>query len=140
MKKTESWVDIFPGVIPHQRYDVQLEMGEENGLIVNLLSSQFHVKIDFGLVRATNILDEGIELNESQSDEDDNSLHYFREEGFPSTIYQILDGAYLRYVKDILGESLFSFYDLRQYSIITRNFVIMVITQEAPTITVHQLE
>lgn len=136
----DCWVDIFPCAIPHQQYDVQLEMGETNGLIINLLSSQFNVTIDFGLVRAVNILDEGIELNKSQSDENDNSLCHFRNEGFQSTIYQILDSAYLRYVKDILGESLFSLYDLRQYSIITRNYVIMVITQEAPVITVHQLE
>jgi hypothetical protein len=56
----EKWEKVFEGEIPHEKYEMLLQNGEEKGLVINLLSEKYNVIIKFGVVSAIRILDEGI--------------------------------------------------------------------------------
>ena len=56
----EKWKEVFVGIIPKAVYQVQLINGEKQGLTIKLSSSQTCVMINFGMVQAVRMLDEGI--------------------------------------------------------------------------------
>ena len=59
----ESWQKVFEGKIPKEKYEMLLQNGETKGLVINLKSPKHSVTINFGIVSAIRILDEGIALN-----------------------------------------------------------------------------
>ena len=59
----EKWKEVFVGIIPKAVYQVQLINGEKQGLTIKLSSSQTCVMINFGMVQAVRMLDEGIVQN-----------------------------------------------------------------------------
>jgi hypothetical protein len=44
-----------------------------------------------------------------------------RSEHFPSTVYEVINGAYAQSIKQYWGETLFSAFCLRQYNIVVEN-------------------
>lgn len=73
-----------------------LQNGEKEGLVITLMSSSYKVFIDFGVVLAVRMLDEGIVLNELFDDE---QIRAFRDKEFDNTIYQIINGEFDSFIK-----------------------------------------
>ena len=129
---TEIWQDTFQGIVPRNNYSVQLSDGEESGLVVTLKSEQTTVTIFFGVVQAHQMVDEGVMLH-GQDLEQFNAL---RAENFPSTIYEIENGDFGCYIRAQMGQDLYDFLDCREYIIVTRNYLISVVTTHPPEIAV----
>ena len=60
----ENWNVVFDGIIPQDNYQTQITNGEDKGLIIELKSNNHHVIMDFGVVQAIRMLDEGMVQNE----------------------------------------------------------------------------
>ena len=129
---TEIWLDPFQGIIPRYNYSSQLSDGEESGLVVTLKSEQATVTLFFGVVRAHQMVDEGVLLHGQDSEQ----FAALRAEDFPSTIYEVENGDFGCYIRAQMGQDLYDFLDCREYSIVTRNYLISVITTHPPEITV----
>ena len=129
---TEIWLDPFQDIIPQYNYSSQLSDGEESGLVVTLKSEQATVTIFFGVVRAHQMVDEGVLLH----GEDSEQFAALRAENFPSTIYEIENGDFGCYIRAQMGQDLYDFLDCREYIIVTVNYLISVVTTHPPEITV----
>ncbi len=129
---TEIWLDTFQGIIPRNNYSASLSDGEESGLVVTLKSEHATVTIFFGVVRAHQMVDEGVLLH----GEDSEQFAALRAEDFPSTIYEIENGDFGCYIRAQMGQDLYGFLDCREYIIVTVNYLISVVTTHPPEITV----
>ncbi|MFR3730503.1 hypothetical protein [Lacrimispora sp.] len=126
----EKWQEVFENKIPKAQYEILLENGEEKGLIINLISAGFKVQLDFGAVTAFRMLDEGIALNNLFKDE---HVEHFRKIGFANVIYQVTGGEFDTFVKKI-GDSLYEYLELKHYVIISKNYIVEIITEWEPDI------
>ena len=131
----EFWQDSFHGQIPRETYEMQLLQGEQQGLVIHLYGSAHHVTLDFGNVQAVNVLDEGVRLNELPSVTFVNQAELHRA-GFPDTLYLVENGAYAAYVKACMSADLYEAMSLRQYTLVTLNYVVEIICAAEPDITV----
>ena len=112
----EKWKEVFVGIIPKAVYQVQLINGEKQGLTIKLSSSQTCVMINFGMVQAVRMLDEGIVQSNLYSE---NEIRKYKEN-------QISDG---------YGEAL----NLKHYVVITQNYNIDIVTEWEPTIEISKM-
>lgn len=133
--RNEFWQDCFRGRIPRENYEMQLIQGEQQGLMIYLYGSFHHVTLDFGNVQAINILDEGVLLNDPPGVTFVNQAELHRA-GFPDTLYQVENGAYAAYVKACMGTNLYEATNLRQYTLVTRNYVVEIICAAEPSIAI----
>ena len=131
----EFWQDRFQGRIPKENYEMQLLQGEQQGLAIHLYGSLHHVTLDFGNVQAINILDEGTLLNDPPGVSFTNQAELHRA-GFPDTLYQVENGAYAAYIKACMSPNLYEAMNLRQYALVTLNYVVEIICAAEPSITV----
>ena len=134
----EFWQDCFRDQIPRETYEMQLIQGEQQGLVIHLYGSLHHVTLDFGNVQAINILDEGIQLHDLPGVSCVNQSELHRA-GFPDTLYQVKNGAYAAYLKACMGTDLYEAMNLRQYTLVTLNYVVEIICAAEPTITVTNI-
>ena len=134
----EFWHDSFHGQIPREAYEMQLLQGEQQGLVIHLYGSHHSVTLDFGIVQAINILDEGIQLHDPPGVTFVNQAELHRS-GFPDTLYQVENGAYAAYLKACMSTDLYEAIDLRQYTLVTRNHLVEIISAAEPIITVTQI-
>ena len=134
----EFWQDRFHGRIPKQNYEMQLLQGEQQGLVIHLYSAFHHVTLDFGNVQAIHILDEGTLLNDPLGVSFTNQADLHRA-GFSDTLYQVENGAYAAYLKAYMGTDLYEAMNLRQYTLVTLNYVVEIICAAEPTITVTNI-
>ena len=114
---------------------MQLLQGEQQGLLIHLYSAFHHVTLDFGNVQAIHILDEGVQLHDPPGVTFVNQAELHRT-GFPDTLYQVENGGYAAYVKACMGTNLYEAMNLRQYTLVTRNYVVEIICAAEPSITV----
>ena len=103
--------------------------------MIHLYGSIHHVTLDFGNVQAINILDEGVQLHDPPGVTLMNQSELHRA-GFPNTLYQVENGACAAYVKACMGTNLYEAMNLRQYTLVTRNYVVEIICAAEPSITV----
>ena len=134
----EFWHDSFHGQIPKENYEMQLLQGEQQGLVIHLYGPHHRVTLDFGIVQAINILDEGIQLHDPPGVTFGNQAELLRA-GFPDTLYQVENGAYAAYIKACMGTNLYEAMNLRQYALVTLNYVVEIICAAEPTITVTNI-
>lgn len=134
----EFWQNCFRDQIPRENYEIQLLQGEQQGLVIHLYGSFHHVTLDFGNVQAVNILEEGVLLNDPPGMTFVNQSELHRA-GFPNTLYQVENGAYAAYVKACMGTDLYEAMNLRQFTLVTRNYVVEIICGAEPTITVAHI-
>ena len=134
----EFWQDCFQGQIPRENYEMQLIQGEQQGLVIHLYGSAHHVTLNFGNVQAVNILDEGVQLHDPPGVTFANQAELHRT-GFPCTLYQVENGAYAAYVKACMGTNLYEAMNLRQYTLVTLNYVVEIICAAEPIITVTNI-
>jgi hypothetical protein len=117
---------------------MQLLQGEQQGLVIHLYGLFHHVILDFGNVQAVNILDEGVQLHDLPGVTFVNQSELHRA-GFPDTLYQVENGAYAAYVKACMGTNLYEAMNLRQYTLVALNYVVEIICDAKPTITVTNI-
>lgn len=137
--KMERWIDQFHDEIPFDIYTTKLLFGEEHGLYVELSGRHWYIMVDFGIVRTFQVLDEGTQLNNPPGYIDDPQFMKFRDAGFPSTIYLIKNGWFEDYIRTCIGAELFQAFHLRQYNLVTLNYVMMIIASERPVISVRPI-
>jgi len=128
----EQWEEVLKGMIPEGKYQVLLENGEEGGLSVRLKNTDNLVYINFGVVSALRMLDEGIVLNGLF---DDSQIQKYKEKDFANIIYKIENGEFSKFAKSI-GDDLYEYLDLKHFVIVTLNYIIEVITRWDPQINV----
>ena len=129
----EIWEKAFKGKIPKEKYEMLLQNGEKDGLIITLSSVRHNVFINFGAVSAIRMLDEGIVLNNLF---DYKQIEEFRKNGFDNTIYQILDGEFDRFVREIGGD-LCDCLNFKHYIVVSLNFIVEIITEWEPDIIIE---
>lgn len=129
----ETWHEAFPGAIPQDTYTLHLLHGERQGLTVLLEGNSHNVTLTFGNVQAANILDEGVQLggpgitNHTQ----------LRSSNFAATLYLVENGCYTAHIKSLMSSDLYEALHLRQYVLVTLNYVVEIVTGFEPTIQVH---
>lgn len=109
-----------------------LQNGEEKGLIIKLVSPQCNVLLNFGVVSAFRVLDEGIALNGLFADE---QIDKFKDTGFANVIYQIIEGDFGGFIQQISG-GLYEYLKLKHYVVISENYIVEIITEWEPDIQV----
>lgn len=130
----ERWEEIFKGIIPVGHYQSKIENGEENGLIIKLESNEYICNIDYEIVPAFRMLDEGLIMDELFND--DEVLKY-KKANFSNTIYKIENGEFKEFIQKI-NKNINEYLELTHYLIITMNYVIEVISQWDPDIEVYK--
>lgn len=128
----EKWKEVFVGTIPKAVYQVQLINGEKEGLTIKLSGSQICVMINFGMVQAVRMLDEGIVQSNLYSE---NEIRKYKDNDFQNLIYEVQDGEFseqINQISDGYGEVL----NLKHYVVITQNYNIDIVTEWKPTIEI----
>ena len=131
----EKWKEVFGGIIPKAVYQVQLINGEKQGLTIKLSSSQTSVMINFGMVQAVRMLDEGIVQSNLYSE---NEIRKYKDNDFRNIIYEVQDGEFseqINQISDGYGEAL----NLKHYVVITQNYNIDIVTEWEPTIEISKM-
>ena len=85
---------------------MQLINGEKQGLTIKLSSSQTCVMINFGMVQAVRMLDEGIVQSNLYSE---NEIRKYKDNDFRNIIYEVQDGEFseqINQISDGYGEAL----------------------------------
>ncbi|MGX7148401.1 hypothetical protein [Enterococcus ureasiticus] len=133
----EKWIDRFSGLIQHCGHDylVSIKSGDMDGLILELeyrKDEKEKVVIDFFATKAMRVADEGMYLRGIFCDEE---IEKFKGQGFESVIYEMQDGDFGNLIKKTSG-GLYEHLNMKHYIIITLNFVIEVISEMDPDITI----
>lgn len=128
----EHWEEIYKNIIPVGKYETLVENGEKAGLSIKLESNEYIASINFGVVSAFRMLDEGIVL---EGVFDENEILKYRKNSFSNTIYRVQDGEFGKFVKKT-GNELYDYLDLKHYIIITINYVIEIISRWEPSIEI----
>lgn len=131
----EKWKEVFVGTIPKAVYQVQLINGEKQGLTIELSNSQTCIVINFGMVQAVRMLDEGIVQSNLYSD---NEIQKYKDNDFQNVIYEVKDGKFAEHINEIsdgYGEVL----NLKHYVVITQNYNMDIVTEWEPTIEISQM-
>ena len=134
--RNEIWHSPFLDLIPKDKYEMQLIQGEEQCLVIHLHGQHSHVTLDFGIAQAVNILDEGVQLAPSPGVCFQNQQELHRS-GFPDTLYHVENGAYAAYIQVCMTRELYEAMKLRQFNLVTRNYVVEIICIGEPAITVN---
>lgn len=132
----EQWQEVFKSQIPKDQYAVILQHSESQGLILNLQSQKYQVVIDFGVVSAFRVVDEGMILNDAAQDK---TMLNFRETKFKNVIYRITGGDFSEYIRRI-GGNLYNLLELKHYLVVSENYVFDVITAWEPELEVTEKE
>lgn len=128
----EKWKEVFIDIIPQDIYETKIINGEENGLVVELISDKNHVFLIFGFIYALRILDEGIVQSNLYSE---NEIKKYKLENFKNIIYEVKDGEFERQIRKIT-DNYWEALNAKHYVIITQNFNIDIITECEPEIKV----
>ena len=128
----ENWNVVFDEIIPQDDYQTQITNGEEKGLILELKSNNHHVILNFGVVYAIRMLDEGIVQNELYSY---NEVEKFKKDGFKNVIYEVTGGGFVKQIQDI-SDGYWETLDAKHYVIITQNYNIDIITEQEPELKI----
>ena len=128
----EKWKEVFAGNIPHGNYQTQITYGENKGLVVELRSNNNNIVLNFGIVQAVRMLDEGIVQREIYSE---NEVEQFKKNGFKNIIYEVVDGEFSKQI-EIVADSYWETLDTKHYIIITQNYNIDIITEWEPEINI----
>lgn len=132
MIRLELWEKVFEGKIPKEKYEMLLQNGEKDGLVITLIGSQHRVLLNFGAVSAVRMLDEGVALDNLFRDK---QIEELRRHDFDNTIYQIWDGEFGGFIQKISG-GIYDILGLKHYVIISLNFIVEIITEWEPNIDV----
>lgn len=128
----EKWKEVFVGIIPQGNYQTQITNGEDKGLILELKSEDSHIVLNFGMVQAVRMLDEGVVQKELYADSE---VEKFKGNGFKNVIYEITGGEFAKQIQNI-ADGYWETLDAKHYVIITQNYNIDIITEGRPEINI----
>ncbi len=128
----ETWKEVFVESIPRENYQTQITNGEDKGLVLELKSNNSHIVLNFGMVQAVRMLDEGIVQKELYSDSE---VKKFKKDGFKNVIYEVIGGEFTKQIQNIADEY-WETLDAKHYVVITRNYNIDIITEWEPEINI----
>ncbi len=137
---TEEWMPIYENVIPKQKYTARVSNGEQHGLVILLTGKAYSARIDFGAVQAVQMVDEGTNLLNPPGCIPGESVALTRDRKFANTIYEVHNSAFSRYIQACMGDELYHALKLREFDVVTENYVISVVTRWEPEITVSTVE
>ena len=133
----EIWHDTFHGMIPKEQYALYLNHSDEGGLVIRLEGLRYCVTLDFGITHAVNVLDEGVLLVDLPGVESPNEAQ-LRQNGYPSTLYLIENGLYTTLIQTRMTEEIYEAFRLRQYNLVTANYLVEIICSMEPVVTVSE--
>lgn len=128
----ETWKEVFVGSIPQENYQTQITNGEDKGLVLELKSNNSHIVLNFGMVQAVRMLDEGIVQKELYSDSE---VKKFKKDGFKNIIYEVAGGEFAKQIQNI-ADGYWGNLDAKHYVVITQNYNIDIITEWEPEINI----
>ncbi len=128
----ETWKEVFVGSIPQENYQTQITNGEDKGLVLELKSNNSHIVLNFGMVQAVRMLDEGIVQKELYSDSE---VKKFKKDGFKNVIYEVSGGEFTKQIQNI-ADGYWAVLDAKHYVVITQNYNIDIITEWEPKINI----
>lgn len=128
----EKWKEAFVGIVPQGNYQTKITNGEDKGLVIELRSNNNIIILNFGIIQAVRMLDEGIVQKGLYSDSE---VERFKKEGFKNVIYEVVDGEFLKQVENI-ADGYWETLDAKHYVIITQNYNIDIITECEPEINI----
>lgn len=128
----ERWKEVFVGVISQGNYQTQITNGEDKGLVIELRSNSNNIVLNFGVVQAIRMLDEGIVQKELYSDSE---IERFKKDGFKNVIYEVVDGEFSKQIENI-ADGYWETLDTKHYVMITQNYNIDIVTEWEPEIEV----
>ena len=128
----EKWKEAFAGIVPQGNYQTEITNGEDKGLVIELRSNNNKIVLNFGIVHAVRMLDEGIVQKGLYSDSE---IERFKKKGFKNVIYEVVDGEFSKQVENI-ADGYWETLDAKHYIIITQNFNIDIITECEPEINI----
>lgn len=131
----ERWEEVFIGKIPKAVYQMKMVNGEEQGLIIELTSTNVCVMIKFGMVQAVRMLDEGIVQGDLYSDTE---IKRYKDDNFSNVIYEIQQGEFAKQINKISG-GYGEILNLKHYVLITQNYNVDIVTEWKPTIEVLKM-
>ena len=133
----ENWKDTFINQVPKDVYTVNISSGEQDGLniVLNGEKNGHIVEIDFGALSSYRVIDEGFLLSECELVIPDKIVKKLKKDNYPSTIYEIENGSYSKFINEI-SCGLFDIYEMKQYNIITLNYVIEIASRFDPIINI----
>lgn len=126
----EIWKEVFVGIIPQGNYQTEITNGEDKGLVLKLKNHCHHVVLNFGMVQAVRMLDEGIVQKELYSDSE---VEKFRRDGFKNVIYEVAGGEFANQIQNI-ADGYWEALNVKHYVVITQNYNIDIITEWEPEI------
>ena len=126
-------IRLLPTPFENDQNEIRLRFGEDTGLVVDVLCADKINNIDFGVVFAFRVFDEG--LLQEFSEYSDEEIKQLKATGCLSGIYQVEDGNYIREI-DSISRGILNNYSPKQYIIISSNYVIEIVSF-APCITVN---
>lgn len=129
----EKWKEVFVGIIPQESYQTQITNGEDKGLVIELRSNNNNIILNFGVVQAVRMLDEGIVQKELYSE---NEVEKFKKDGFKNIIYEVIDGEFSKQI-EIVADGYWETLETKHYIIITENYNIDIITEWEPEINIY---
>ena len=129
----EVWKEIFKNIIPSDKYDASIINSNVDGLKVMLTNDVYNIKLDFGIVSAVRMIDEGILLNGVYAEA---QIEKYKKNNFSNVIYKICDGEFANFIKNSSG-GLYEYLGMQHYIIVTLNSLIEVISQWKPSIEVN---
>ena len=128
----EKWKEYKKGQIPKDRYIVEMKNGEEDGLYIKLIGFNNTVNISFGCVLGVRMLDEGVVIDGFYSQ---NAVDEHKADEFENIIYTVEQGAFKKEItasaRGYCPES-----RVKHFILITENFIIDVVTEWEPEISV----
>ena len=139
MKKVR-WMLVEGVDIPEDHYYVTLNNSDFTGLTVGLLGDKHRVILSFGSVEAATMIEEGNLLFEVLEIEDEsrallplyNGHHCY-------TLYQLENGYLWQTIQQTAGEFLL-YKNVKEYCILSENYVIYVLSRFAPDIRIENVD
>ena len=132
----EQWNEIFKGYIPQGNYSVSILAGEEKGLVIKLVDGETVIHLNFGLVQAFRVVEEGLVQTQLYSDKE---LEKYSSNNFQNVIYELVGAQFGQQMEDMsLGYS--KIINMRHFLLITQNYNIDILSEGLPEIIVKNYD
>lgn len=127
----EQWREVFKEKIPKGIYSLNIQAGEEHGLIIELLDTEKVVAcLDFGFIQAFRVFDEGLVQSNLYAEE---QVKKFSKDNFKNIIYEITNGQFDEEVNSISLEYS-RVLELKHYVLVTQNYNVDIIASGEPVL------
>ena len=132
----EQWNEIFKGYIPQGNYSVSILAGEEKGLIIKLVDGETVIHLNFGLVQAFRVVEEGLVQTQLYFNKE---LSNYSSNNFQNVIYELVGGQFVQQMEDLsFGYS--KIINMRHFLLITQNYNIDILSEGLPEIIVKNYD